>query len=199
MRQAGIPAKGISIEPSGSGKALVVDGAVQSVSLASPESLAGYWPAMLPDGRPRRALILGLGGGTLVQLMLRRFGAVPVVGVDDDPAVVGFGSIELGLDPASLEIVIDDAFSYVVRCRERFDYIAVDLYRGGALARGLFAAPFLRDLRRLLDARGRLVINLPIDEHLALRRERLTRFFRIERQQPLGKNCIVHARARGRT
>lgn len=190
-------AKGVWIEPSGEGKALVVDGTVQSVSLASPESVFGYWPLLLPEVRPRRALLLGLGGGTVAQLLLRRFGPFAIIGVDDNPTVIELAVQELGLDPNAVEIVIADAFAYVAACRERFDYIVIDLYRGGAVPSQVFTVPFLRQLRRLLYPRGHLALNLVSDPFLARRIERLARFFWLERTQTIGKNVVIHARDKG--
>src|SRR5262249_29787731 len=65
-------------------RALLVDGVVQSVAVEGPVLGPGYWPAMLPDARPRRALLLGLGAGTIAHLLVRRFGPVAMVGVESD-------------------------------------------------------------------------------------------------------------------
>src|SRR3954454_19502731 len=68
--------------------ALLVDGVVQSVAVSSPDQADGYWWDMLPDVRPRRALLLGLGGGTVAQLLQQRFGDVALVGVESDERVL---------------------------------------------------------------------------------------------------------------
>src|SRR5436305_6912824 len=69
--------------------ALLVDGVVQSISPEDGLASGGYWAAMVPPLRPRRVLILGLGGGTLARLMHARWGSsVAIVGVDDDVAIV---------------------------------------------------------------------------------------------------------------
>ena len=54
---------------------LLVNGAVQSVLADDPE---GYWQRMVPDVKPRRALLLGLGAGTVARLLHERFGEVPL-------------------------------------------------------------------------------------------------------------------------
>src|SRR5438270_2141889 len=69
--------------------ALLVDGVVQSISPEDGLTSGGYWAAMVPSIRPSRALILGLGGGTLARLLLARWGdSLRIVGVDDDPSIV---------------------------------------------------------------------------------------------------------------
>src|SRR5947209_14420548 len=115
--------------------ALLVDGVVQSISPEDGLATGGYWAAMLPDTPPSRALILGLGGGTLARLLQARWGSgVSIVGVDDDPAVVETARSVGWLPPSGLEVVIEDAFGYAARCPEgHFDYVALDLYRGELL------------------------------------------------------------------
>lgn len=44
-------------------RALEVDGVIFSVAVEDGKPTVGYWTAMLPAGRPRSALLLGLGGG----------------------------------------------------------------------------------------------------------------------------------------
>jgi spermidine synthase len=77
-------------------RALLVDGVVQSVAVEPGLEVGGYWSALLPSVRPRRALVLGLGGGTLVHLLRRRFGDVSIVGVEVDENVLALAESELG-------------------------------------------------------------------------------------------------------
>src|SRR5438132_6811579 len=88
MRRAATSQQDVRIGDDGGRAALMVNGVVQSISPADVLTDGGYWAAMLPDIRPRRALILGLGGGTLAQLLQSRWGAVAIVGVDDDPEIL---------------------------------------------------------------------------------------------------------------
>jgi spermidine synthase len=138
---------------------LLVGGVVQSIDI---ESAAGreYWPAMLPDRRPGRSLLLGAGGGTLAALLLRRFGRTRVIAVDDDPRVVALGRERFYLELPGVEVVIADAFAFVAACRGRFDYIAVDLFRGGERPRELLGRPFLRALTRLATPGATVAFNL---------------------------------------
>ena len=177
--------------------ALLVNGVVQSISPQDVLVDGGYWAAMLPDDRPRRALILGLGGGTLARLLQARFGEVAMVGVDDDAAILGMAEEVGWLPREGLTIVVDDAFEYVQTCHERFDYIAVDLFRGERLAGRAFGKPFLRRLQMLLVPHGRLAINLFSDLRIFDRLNRIAMFFDIRNQVGVGGNVIVHARRRG--
>ena len=83
--------------------------------------------------------------------------------VDENESIVALAR-EVGWLPCQhLDIMLGDAFTYVQTCHERFDYIAVDLFRGEHLAGRAFGKPFLRRLRSLLLPRGRLAINLFTD------------------------------------
>jgi spermidine synthase len=175
--------------------ALFVDGVVQSVA-AEGREVEGYWAALLPSVRPRRALVLGLGGGTVVHLLRRRFGELAVVGVDDDGEVLALARAELGLEQPGLAVVEGDAFAYVAACRERFDYICVDLFRGGRLERGILARPFLRKLRALATPGAEIVLNLFQDRRAETSIGRIGRVLTIRSTHPVGKNLVVRAGVR---
>jgi spermidine synthase len=180
--------------------ALLVDGVVQSIAPADGLATGGYWSAMLPSAPPRRALILGLGGGTLARLLQARWGrprAATIVGVDDDPAVIETARAVGWLPLPGLEVVIEDAFAYVERCAERFDYVALDLYRADELASPGLSRPFLRRVRELLQPSGRLAVNLFRDRRQARRVQRIAAVFEVERVVEHGGNAVVHARRRG--
>jgi hypothetical protein len=59
-------------------RVLVADGVILSVAVTDTDPPFGYWTAMLPEGAPRTALLLGLGAGTLAHLLARRFDYVAV-------------------------------------------------------------------------------------------------------------------------
>ena len=177
--------------------ALLVGGVVQSISPADVLEDGGYWAAMLPRFRPRRALILGLGGGTLAHLLRARWGTETIVGVDDNTEILEMARSAGWLPSDGLEVVITDAFAYVQVCHEQFDYIALDLFRGEHLPGRAFGKPFLRRLRSLLEPHGWLAINLFSDLRMFERVARISAFFEVREQQGVGGNVILHARRRG--
>lgn len=173
---------------------LLVDGTVQSVLAPDPH---GYWSRMIPSVRPKRALLLGLGAGTVARLLHDQFGDVPTVGVEDDLAVADFAH-ELLRDLADLTIVQADAFRYVEQAAargERFDYAAVDLYRGDQLVHGVVGKPFLKALRATLEPRGTAVFNLFYERRVDDRVRRIGRVFTVLDRQVVGKNLVLWTRA----
>lgn len=173
---------------------LLVDGTVQSVLADDP---SGYWSLMVPNVRPRRALLLGLGGGTIARLLHERFGELSMVGVDEDADVVAFAH-ELLRNLPSLEIVQGDAFAFVTEAAgrgEHFDYVAIDLYRGDSMAHGVVGKPFLRGLRTLLEPRGLAVFNLFYERRVDDRIRRIGRVLDVTERRLAGKNLVLWCRA----
>jgi spermidine synthase len=177
-------------------RALLVGGTVQSV--APDDAAGGYWSAMLPVQPPLAALLLGFGGGTVAHLLMRRFGEVAITGVDESAEVLRLARERFGAAGPSMTIVQADAFAFVQDCEQQYDFIAVDLYRGHRLARGVLALPFLRRLTALLRQGGTVAFNLFRDELLPGRLARLERAFETVQRREIGANVVVHARPRVR-
>ncbi len=183
----------------GWGTALEVGGVVQSVSVpeSSPDDApaprdaeprpgpgGGYWGLLLPPGCPGRALLLGLGAGTVAQLLARRCPDTALVGVERDPEVLVVAREAFALDGlARLEVVEADAFTWVAEhalsVPGTFDLICLDLFEAGRLAPGTLATPFMVTARTPEQV------------------QRLRRVFTVTRELRLRGNLVVHARPAG--
>jgi spermidine synthase len=157
---------------------------------------------MLPHTCPRRALIVGLGGGTVAALLARRCAGVEIVGVERDETVLALARAEFGLDEiAGLRVVVADAFAEVAARAERepggYDYICLDLYEGGRLAPGTLATAFLRQLAALLAPSGTLAVNLLVTGRLGEQQHRLRRVFAVVEERRTRGNVVVLARPLG--
>jgi predicted O-methyltransferase YrrM len=192
-------------------RALEVAGVVQSLEVDAHEPLApaeseprpaprgGYWGLMLPPGCPGRALLLGLGGGTVAWLLARRCPEIELVGVERDEEVLAVARTEFGLDELNhLQVVTADALRWVeeqaIEEAGGYDLMCMDLFEGGRLAQGALATPYLRALAGMLTADGVLTANLLITARTPEQLHRLRRIFRIERELRHHGNLIVHAR-----
>jgi len=178
-------------------RALMADGVILSVAVGEQDPPFGYWAAMLPEGLPRTALLLGLGAGTLAHLLTRRFPGIRIVGVDIDPQIVEFARRYFDLTLPNLQVVVGDAFTYAAECPERFDYVAVDLFCGHAFQRGALARPFLRHLKTIAGPTGEIVVNLFRDRRSDVYVHRLARILHVRRVERLSCNVIAHCRAKG--
>jgi spermidine synthase len=179
----------------GGRKVLRVGGVIQSVHVDE-SYIPDIWDAMLPGQRPANALILGLGGGTIATLMTRRWGLLPITGVELDPAVVWLARHEFGLQALpNVEILVEDAFSFVRRCDRHFEAICVDLYLAGKMAHGVFGGPFLKDVARLLAPAGMATFNLWRSPYIADQIRRIRRELSVRHTVEADDNLIVHCTA----
>jgi spermidine synthase len=183
-------------------RAIAVDDVVQSIEVRADDITPGYWPEMLPARIGRRALLLGHGGGTVAHLLLRLSRAVEVLAVDDDEAVLALARSDprLRIDDPRLTLEHGDAFAFarrLVEVGERFDHIAVDLYRGKEMVRAALARPFLRRVSALLEPDGTVAFNLPRDRRTARRLRRLGQHLGLVETRLVGLNCVVHCRRAG--
>ncbi|HEU4784956.1 MAG TPA: methyltransferase domain-containing protein [Ktedonobacterales bacterium] len=180
--------------------ALEVGNVTQSVTLPeddADEEVQGYWPLMLPERCPRRALLLGLGGGTLAALLARRCPGVAIVGIERNAEVLVVARREFGLDAlVGLKAMEADAFDWVEEHASSepasFDLICLDLFEGGRLAPGTLARPFLRQVATLLQTDGVLTVNLMRTARLPEQLHRLESVFTIERQLRVWGNAVLH-------
>jgi spermidine synthase len=179
-------------------RALMVDGVIFSVAVGEATPPFGYWAAMLPQGSPRTALLLGLGAGTLAHLLTRQSPAVRITGVDIDPGIIEFARRHFDLALPNLEVIVADAFVYVSACTEQFDYVAVDLFQGAAFHRGVLARPFLRRLAAIAGPDGDIVINMYQDHRSEGYLRRIARVLEVVRAERLPSNVLAHCRRRAR-
>jgi len=205
----------------GGGIALEVDGVVQSVFMPETEELAeatgnvplgleggepqpgpngGYWGLLLPPQCPRRALLLGLGGGTVAHLLSRRCPNTRITGIEHDSQVLALALSQFGLETLpQLTIVESDAFAWVptqacvTKRSEGYDLVCLDLFEAGRLAHGALATPFLRQVAELMSPSGLLTTNLMVTARTPDQLHRLERVFNLVWRKRLGGNLVVHA------
>lgn len=176
--------------------ALLIDGVVQSVRVPTGSFGSGYWPLMLPDVRPEAALLLGLGGGTILHLLFRRFGPFPVLAVENDPAVIELARESFGLPQGPVQVALADAFEVVTGLGGAYDYIGVDLFARGGVPAGTFRRGFLRRLRGLTNPGGLVAINFFRDRRTVAHQKRLEAVFPRVRLYQSEKNIVAHCRPR---
>jgi len=114
----------------------------------------------------QRVLVLGLGGGTVVQLMKARWPEAKIVSIEIDSEIIKIGKkyFRLG-EIENLEIINADAIKWVKRFNvlkhynKKFDLIIVDLYVGGKFPIKAGSNEFLKNLKKLLSKEGRIIFN----------------------------------------
>lgn len=149
---------------------------VQSVmSLATPTALkASYTREMMAfllfHPQPRRLLLCGLGGGSLLKFCHAKIPESVCTAVEIDPDVIAFREqFLIPPDGPRLSTVEADAADYVTRCPEAQDVILLDAFDRHGFSASTGQRSFYQDLRELLTPAGVLVTNM-----VGSRDERLT-------------------------
>lgn len=125
---------------------------------------AFYAAAPAWAARPvERVLLLGAGGGTAAHLYRRLYPDVRLTAVELDPEMVRVGQEQLGIDLAGVEVVIEDARTFVATAaRERrgaYDLILLDAFQFPYVPFQLTTREFFRDVDACLAPGGVLVVN----------------------------------------
>src|SRR5262245_42217908 len=168
------------------GKALLLDGALQSVEddeYIYHEALVQ--PAMCLHTNPRRVLIIGGGEGATAREALRHPSVEEVVMIDLDQKVIELCRDYLptwhegAFDNPRVRLVIEDGVKFVRQTTERFDVVIIDVVDSfdGGPAEALYTSEFYRTLReRCLDQGGIVAVqgmecNVSVwEDHAELRR-----------------------------
>ncbi len=109
-----------------------------------------------------RALVLGLGAGTVPQALAAR--GVSVVAVELNPRMVEAARAHFGFkDAPGLAVIAADARTVVQRCPERFDIVIADLFAGDGSPEHLVTREFYRDVRACLTRDGIMGLNTFVD------------------------------------
>ncbi|MBI3443181.1 hypothetical protein HY008_00765 [Candidatus Woesebacteria bacterium] len=95
-------------------------------------------------------LILGLGGGSVAQLIRKYWPEAKITGVDIDPVIIELGTRYLALDRKEVKVVIQDAMDFVssVYSSGAYDLICVDLYIGDKYPKKFESEDFLKLLTK---------------------------------------------------
>jgi spermidine synthase len=115
--------------------------------------------AVTPDARS--ALVIGLGGGSLVKRMWRDYPALSIDAVELDEQVVEIAREYFALpDDERIRVFIDDGREFLGYCAETYDLIVVDAFDDDHIPRPLLTEEFLLSCREHLSAGGVVEYNV---------------------------------------
>lgn len=111
---------------------------------------------------PRRALLVGLGAGSLAKFLYRHRPDCRITVVEINPQVefVARQYFKLPDDPLRLDVHIGCGADFMLGGDSQFDYILVDGFDADARSGPLDTLPFYQACRARLTANGLLCINL---------------------------------------
>ena len=111
-----------------------INGVIQSVN--PPEIAFGYsyWSYMIPPFKPESVLILGAGQGTIESLIKKIWG--------EDISITS-------VDIKAPATIIIDAREYTRICKDKYDYVVVDIGIGADIPDFVFSEEFVKDLAKI--------------------------------------------------
>ncbi len=123
-----------------------------------------FLPALLlPDIEIKRVLVLGVGGGAVINQFTQLLAPVAIIGVELDAVHIQIARRFFGVQQESVELVQADALDWISRYKgEKFDVIIEDLFtekNGEPYRIAEATAPWFRQLKKHLQPEGVLVVN----------------------------------------
>lgn len=111
--------------------------------------------------KPRRMLVVGIGGGTLPMFLRKHYPEAAIDAVDIDPNVIDVARRFMGFrEDATLRAHAADGRAFIEAAREPYDVIFLDAFSSSELPAHLTTQEFLRAVRRALTPTGVVVGNI---------------------------------------
>jgi spermidine synthase len=121
---------------------------------------------------PRKVLLLGVGGGSLIHFLRAHLPNTHIIAVEYDAELLEFAQQHLALPAADehLTYYIEDARRFVEHDKQLYDLVLVDIFDAGATPPWMRRKPFNASLQQRLSAHGALGYNLIIDSEPTFKR-----------------------------
>ncbi|WP_428232990.1 spermidine synthase [Flavobacterium sp.] len=109
-------------------------------------------------------LLLGVAGGSVIKTLVDEIEYKgKITGVEIDPDMIQIANQYFGLDQIKqLEIIIDDAFEFVLKTKDKYDLIIIDIFEDIKMPNFLFESFFSGHICSLLKSKGFVLFNTMI-------------------------------------
>lgn len=106
-------------------------------------------------------LLLGVAGGSVVKTLVDEIHFKgKITGVEIDSEIIQIANKFFKLDEIkNLEIVIEDAFEFVIKDMATYNLIIIDVFQDNTMPAFLFQKKFIDSLKKLLKKEGFLLFN----------------------------------------
>ena len=109
-------------------------------------------------------LVLGVAGGSVIKTLVEEIKYKgKITGVEIDPEIINIANTYFKLNKVeNLEIIIDDAFEFVLKTKDKYDLIIVDIFQDTTMPNFLFENFFTNRICLLLKNKGFILFNTMI-------------------------------------
>lgn len=109
----------------------------------------------------QNVLVLGVAGGSVIKTLVDEIGfRGKITGVEIDAEIIQIANEFFQLDQIpNLAIIIDDAFEFVLKTKETYDLIIIDIFQDTAMPNFLFEKFFINRVGFLLSDNGFFLFN----------------------------------------
>lgn len=106
-------------------------------------------------------LVLGVAGGSVIKTLVNEITFKgKITGVEIDKYVITIANEYFHLDQIqNLEIIIDDAFEFVLKTKDNYDLIIIDIFQDTKMPNFLFETFFINRICDLLQPKGCILFN----------------------------------------
>ena len=129
----------------------------------------------------KHILVLGVAGGSVIKTLVDEIKYEgKITGVEMDPEIIKIANTYFKLDEVkNLEIVIDDAFEFVLKTKTKYDLIIIDIFQDTAMPNFLFETFFINRVCSLLKSRGFILFNTMLlnESHNLRNKKYVSEFF----------------------
>lgn len=117
-------------------------------------------------------LVLGVAGGSVVKTLINDVGYKgKITGVEIDTEIINIANTYFNLDKIpNLEICIEDAFEFVLKTKNKYDLIIIDVFQDTKMPNFLFERFFTDRLDMILSNNGIILFNTMIVEQIQNKR-----------------------------
>lgn len=117
-------------------------------------------------------LILGVAGGSVIETIKNdiKFKG-KITGVEIDATAIEIANKYFGLNNyKNVEIIIEDAFEFVLKTKEKYDLIVIDIFQDTTMPNFLFEDFFINRINFLLKVNGFILFNTMVLDYQERRR-----------------------------
>ncbi len=117
-------------------------------------------------------LVLGVAGGSVIKTIVDEIKFEgKITGIEIDSTIIEIANHYFKLNEIkNLEIIIDDAFEFVLKTKDKYDLIIIDIFQDTIMPNFLFEDFFINRINFLLNVQGFILFNtMVISENDSIR------------------------------